>query len=260
MRFHYTLPLLIILSFPRSLGASEKNPYGLTEQHGNQIPDVTVFTEDSIMVNLRDLINRPTILSFVYFDCPGLCIPLLEGLAEVIDRSDSKIGEEYHVLTISIDADETPFLARAKKQALMESMQNTTAVSHWKFLTLEDQSAMEKLSEATGYHIKKENGQITHVAAVILLTPDAKISQYLYGTFFMPMHWSMAIDDAAEGKTVPSRIKNLKYCYNYVKPSNPNVVILARFFGGTVLTLAVGLFLYLVFFPQKRKETVHDSE
>ncbi|MEZ5001278.1 MAG: hypothetical protein R2744_10365 [Bacteroidales bacterium] len=66
---------------------------GIVEKLGEIIPlDLTFYNEDNDTVSLGELINRPTILSFVYFDCPGLCSPLLSGVSEVVEKLDMKLG------------------------------------------------------------------------------------------------------------------------------------------------------------------------
>ena len=41
--------------------------------------DILMMSEDGKLVNLKDQINKPTALIFVYFRCPGICSPLMDG-------------------------------------------------------------------------------------------------------------------------------------------------------------------------------------
>ncbi len=52
----------------------------------------------------------------VYFECPGICTPLLNGLADVMKKSDLELGKDYQVFTISFSHSETPVLAQRKKK------------------------------------------------------------------------------------------------------------------------------------------------
>ena len=55
---------------------------GIIEKLGDSIPlDVTFNNENNEAITLRELIKKPTILMFVYFDCPNLCSPLMNGVA-----------------------------------------------------------------------------------------------------------------------------------------------------------------------------------
>lgn len=221
--------------------------YGLIEKPGAFLPDtVLLFNEDSVPVNITELINKPTVLSFVYFRCPGLCSPLMKGLAELIDESDIKIGMHYQVFTVSIDSREKPSLARAKKQSYLDIMKKKREASeNWLFFT-GDEAAVKKITDATGWQFIKDNNGFIHSAGVMLITPQKMISQYLYGTYFMPMHFQMAVSEAWRGLSSPPRIKTLKYCYDYLKHANKNTRNITIIWGILVIFAAVGLFLKLV--------------
>lgn len=238
---------------------SQSDRFGIKENQNAIIPDAELIAEDSSIVKLSEIVDKPTILSFVYYRCPGLCSPLMEGIAEVIDLSNLKIGKDYQVVTISIDERETPELARKKKQNYINLMEKKEAADYWKFFTA-DKETIKKLTDVAGFEFKKNGEDFVHSAAIIVLTPDRKISQYLYGTYYLPMHFTMGIMDAYEGKSVPTRVKVLKYCYNFVPNENQNVIVLARTGGLVIALFAVGLFLFLVLQKKfKKKEVVVDE-
>ena len=86
---------------------------GIVEHLGKTLPLDLKFVNDKFeTVTLRQLINKPTILSFVYFDCPGLCSPLLEGVGDVIQKTDMVLGKDYQVITISFNFRDTPEKAK----------------------------------------------------------------------------------------------------------------------------------------------------
>ena len=89
---------------------------GIVEKLEEIIPlDLEYLNEDNDTVSLGELIDKPTILSFVYFDCPGLCSPLLTGISDVVDKLDMKLGEDYQIITISFNTKDTPEKAKIKK-------------------------------------------------------------------------------------------------------------------------------------------------
>ncbi|MFC2086813.1 SCO family protein [Bacteroidota bacterium] len=220
--------------------------YGVNDKKGEYIPDdVFLLNKDSVLMSLNELIDKPTVLNFVYFKCPGLCSPVMEGIAEVIDKSDLKLGEDYQVLTISIDGREKPSLARHKKQNYLNNMKKSEeAKEHWKFFT-SDRATIAELTNATGWEFKRVENDFAHAALIIMLTPEGMVSQYLYGTYYLLMHFKLAVEDASLGKTIPARGKFLKYCYNYVKPENKNFQSLLILYGIFIGLFFAGILIYL---------------
>ena len=102
---------LLVLSTLNSQDLAQQSlEIGVEEKLGNTIPlDVFLFDIEGDTVYLRDLYDKPTIINFVYYRCPGICSPLMDGLAEVIDKSDLVIGEDYQAITISFDPRESAY-------------------------------------------------------------------------------------------------------------------------------------------------------
>ena len=66
---------------------------GVVEHLGDTIPlDLWFFNEENEKVTLRELIDKPIILCLVYFDCPNICSPLMDGVADVVSKMDMTIG------------------------------------------------------------------------------------------------------------------------------------------------------------------------
>ncbi len=90
---------------------------GIYEKLDEYVPDdLTFTTENGDTVNFKSLIDKPTVLTLVYFTCPGICSPLLDGIADVIGKNDLELGKDYQVLTVSFNEKETYELAKSKKK------------------------------------------------------------------------------------------------------------------------------------------------
>ena len=82
---------------------------GVEEHLGETIPlDLMFKDEDGRDVRLGDLVDKPTLLILVYYRCPSICNPLMNGVAEGLDRLDLVAGRDYTMLTVSFDDREGP--------------------------------------------------------------------------------------------------------------------------------------------------------
>ena len=168
-------------------------------------------------VQLRDLFKgKPLILSLVYYECPMLCSMTLNGLVRSMRPLAFDIGDEFEVITISFDPNETPGLAAAKKDVYVNDYGRAGAASGWHFLTGSADS-IARLTEAVGYRYQWDQytKQWAHVSAMMVLTPDGRVSQYLYGIEFSSRDLRLSLVQASQNKigTLVDRI--LLYCYQY---------------------------------------------
>src|ERR1700674_2339180 len=112
-----------------------KQEVGIDEKLGSTIPmDMSFLDEYGKPVRLRELITKPTILTLVYYRCPGICSPLLNGLSATIDHLDLEPGKDYNIVTISFDPTETYTTASEKKKNYLEDMKKKIPVDSWRFL------------------------------------------------------------------------------------------------------------------------------
>ena len=226
---------------------------GIIEHLDEYLPDGIFITgEDSINVELLSLIDKPTILNFVYFRCPGICSPLMEGLAEVMDRSDLKPGVDYQVLTISFDPTEGLILALNKKSNYLNLVNKKEEIDFgWKFF-VSDSASIEKATNAVGFKYKKIGNDFTHAASVMVISPDGKITRYLNGVYFLPFEFKMAIIEAGKGQSGPTINKILQYCYSYDPIGQTYVLNVTKISGTIILFFAILIFLFLILKPKKK--------
>ncbi len=231
-----------------------KNPeIGIVEHLDEFIPeDIYLMGEDSQKVVLTDLIDKPTVLNFVYYRCPGICSPLMEGLADVMNKSDLKPGEDYQVLTISFDPTETLDLAVRKKANYLNLTDKKEEIAKgWKFF-VSDSANIAKATQAVGFKYKKAGNDFLHAASVIVVSPMGKITRYLNGVYFLPFEFKMAVVEAGKGTSGPTINKILQYCYSYDPKGQTYVLNVTKLSGTLILFFALTLFLFLII-KRKRK-------
>lgn len=236
--------------FSISLNAEEE--LGIYEKLDEYLPkDLTFTDENGKEVKLYSLIDKPTVISLVYYECPGLCTPLLEGVAEVITKAKIDLGTEYQVFTISFDPEETTKLARGKKTSYAKLVEKKDVENGWKYFT-GDQENITKLLNALGYKIKEEGTEYIHPAAIMVISPEGKITRYLHGTYFLPFDLKMAVAEASKGKSGPTINKVLRYCFSYDPEGKTYVLNITKISGTMILILALSFFGALLLRNKKK--------
>lgn len=232
---------------------SEDPANWLEEKLGANLPlDVEFVNSEGQTVILGDLIDRPTLVVPVYYNCRNVCNYLLGGLAKTLPEIKLDAGEAYRVVTISFDESETPELAAKSKQTFLAAMQGKYPAHAWDFLTGKDEN-IRQVTDAAGYYYKKEGVDFLHPIAAFVVTGEGKVVRYLSGYRFLPLDVTMALVEASEDRIgIPIR-KALDFCFSYDPEGRRYVFNLLRV-SGTVILLTLGSFLtYLIISGRKKR-------
>jgi protein SCO1 len=241
---------------PEGMGKEVSEEATVTDRRGNQLPlDAGFDNEDGTRVKLGDYFGtgRPVLVQFVYFRCPGLCNAVLNGTLEAIGDLDSmKIGEDYDLLTISINPSETANLARAKKAAYLRELGRPEAGKGWHFLTGNEQE-IRRVAKAAGfgYRFDEESKEFAHGAALFVLTPEGVISRTVPGAYYQEQTVRLSLVEAADGEIGTALDQVLLFCYHFDPDTGEytaTVMQLTRVFGVLLTALIVstiGGFLWL---------------
>jgi len=227
---------------------------GIVEHLDEFLPtDIYVIDENNQRVLLSDLIDKPTIINWVYFRCPGICSPLMEGLAKVMDASDLVAGVDYQVLTISFDPSETIDLGIRKKTNYLNLVDKKEQISKgWHFF-VSDSASIVKGTNAVGFKYKRTGQDFAHAASVTVVSPKGKITRYLNGIYFLPFDFKMAIIESSKGMSAPTINKIMQYCFSYDPVGQAYVLNVTKISGTLILFVAVLFFMVLIFKPKRKK-------
>ncbi|MBZ0202198.1 MAG: SCO family protein [Ignavibacteria bacterium] len=254
--------ILAVLLFVSSLGLNvrsedtSKFDVGIDEKLGETIPlDLSFLDEYGKPVTLRSLFTKPTLLTLVYYKCPGICSPLLNGVSDVVDKMDMEAGRDFNIVTISFSPKEDYIMAAGKKKNYTELMKKKIPDASWSFLT-GDSASIAKITNAVGFRYQKQGEDYMHGAVVTVLSPEGKISRYLYGTDYLPLDVKLALTEAAEGKSVPAINKLLKLCYSYDPDGRKYVLNFTRIVGGIMIVLIAGFVLVLTMKKKKNNNNI----
>jgi len=162
--------------------------------------------------------TRPVVLTMNYSNCPMLCGLQLNGLFEALKRMPWDIGDQFQMVTVSIDPRESSERASLTKQKYLERYGRPGGTEGWHFLTGREEN-IRKLAEAIGFRYRcVESGgqyQYLHAAVTFILTPDGRLSRYLYGVKYEAQTIRLSLLEAADGKIGTAGDKILLFCFHY---------------------------------------------
>jgi len=241
----------------------ELQDVGITEKLDAQVPlDLTFPDEDGREAPLSQYIDgkRPAILTLNYYGCPMLCGLMLNGLNEAMKEMAWTAGDEYQVVTVSINPRETPTLAKLKKQNYLQDYGRPSGVSGWRFL-VGSEDHIAKLADAVGFGFKyvEEDQQYAHAAGIFILTPTGRISKVLSGVMFDPQTLKLSLLEASEGKVGSPLDQFILYCFQYDSKAGkytPAVMSIMRA-GGVLSVVILGGFLLVFWARELRRKKLH---
>jgi protein SCO1/2 len=219
-------------------------------------PDIPFIDEQGRPVRVGDYFGaRPVVLAFVYYDCPMLCMQVLNALASALDVLSLQPGTDFEVVTISFDPREKPSLAAARKEASLQRYKRSGGAAAWHFLTGEP-AAIERATRAAGFRFVWDERlkQFAHPTGIIVLTPEGRVARYLFGIEYGPRDLRLAIVDASAGKVGSPIDSFLLYCYHYDPMTGRYglVVMRAIRLAGAATVLALGTFIALMVRRERR--------
>lgn len=243
--------LPVLLSALTGLGAMAQAPaptftpeeVGINEKLGATIPlDLQLKDEDGRTVTLRQLIDKPTILTLNYFRCAGICTPQLGGVAEVLNRTEAVPGRDFQVLTVSFDERDEPEVAAQKRTNYLGEIKRPMPPTAWRFLTGPG-ATTKALADAVGFKFKRDKDDFVHAAAIIFISPKGQVTRYMYGVTYLPADLQLAAQEAARGEAQPTINKFLKFCFSY-DPVGRKYVLNTTTIGATVIILGALVFVF----------------
>ena len=236
----------------KTAGYKQTEPeIGVIEKLGDTIPlDLWFYNEENEKVTLRDLIDRPTVLSFVYFDCPNICSPLMDGIADLVAKMDMELGTDFKIITISFNTNDTPEKARVKKVNFVQRISKENQ-KDWIYLT-GTQENISAITAAAGYKYIPQGLDFAHPAVIMVLSPAGKITRYLYGLTYLPFDVKMAVIEAQKGIARPTANKILEYCFAYNPGSKTYTLQVTRIVG--IITIFFLVVIMVILLVRRRKK------
>jgi protein SCO1/2 len=241
-----------MMSPPANVRPTYLKNVGIEQHLDAQVPADLAFVDDAgRSVKLGDYFGKkPLLLNLVYYNCTMLCGEALSGLTGSMKMVKFNVGDEFDVLTVSFDPNETPAIAAAKKQDYLKRYGRAGAAEGWHFLTGPAES-INALTNAVGFQYQYDPriSQYAHATALIVLTPQGRISRYFYGVDYPPKDLRMGLVEASQGKIGNAVDAVLLYCYHYDPATGKYGAIVNNILrlgaGLTILIMGILLFVLL---------------
>ncbi|MGO9415575.1 MAG: SCO family protein [Syntrophobacteraceae bacterium] len=262
---------LLIFFFPAAACGHEDGASGnveIVERTGQSVPlDLTFIDEDGNTVTLRELVTKPTILTPVYYSCNDSCPLMLGALASAMGEIKLEPGMDYKVVTISIDKEDTPAIAKENKGNYIKASGIRVPADAWRFLTGTEEN-ISRLTKAVGFSYRqtsgigvpgtgsrKESQGYIHPTVLIFLAPDGKIIRYIYygqshyaslsHASFSPADLTLALNDAAKGRIRAGSINPIRLCFPGISRQQEVFYTLLSIVGALTLVCLAVFFIYL---------------
>ncbi len=245
-----------IMSPPASVRPPYLENVGIEQHLNGQVPPDLTFVDDTgRTVKLGDYFGKkPLILNLVYYNCTMLCGEALAGLSGAMKMIKFDVGNEFDVLTVSFNPQETPQLAAAKKAEYIKRYGRPGAATGWHFLTGSAES-INALTKAVGFQYQYDaaRNQYAHATAIMVLTPQGRISRYFYGVDFPPKDLRMGLVEASQEKIGNAVDQVLLYCYHYDPATGKYGAVVTNMLklGGGLTILLLGGLLFVLFRLEK---------
>lgn len=234
---------------------------GFDQRLGEVIPLDAAFLDDHGQpVKLGDYLGtRPVVLVPVYYQCPMLCQLVLNGVASSLKAVTFDAGQEFSVVAVSIDPDETPEIAAAAKEKAVSRYGRPQTADGWHFLTGTPES-IRRFTEAIGfrYTYDPKLDQFAHAAGIVIATPDGRAARYFYGVEYPARDLRLGLIEAADNKIGTVADQLLLFCFHYdpsVGKYSTAVVNLVRA-GGVVTLLVLGLVIAAFLRREKNQRAI----
>ena len=233
---------------------------GINERLGSRVPgDISFVNEHGDSVRLDDLVDRPTLVSLVYYTCPSVCRPLLTEVTTMLgklEKIDMQPNRDYRMVTISFDATDSPAGSARLKDEYYRALPQGFPRDAWTFLTA-DSAGVAALTRAVGFGFKKTGKDFAHPTTLVVLSRDRKITRYLTGSEYLPLDIKMALVEAREGRIGATVVKFYKFCFSYDPSGEKFVLNVTRVVGLSTFAGVAAIVGFIVVAGRRREKKVH---
>jgi protein SCO1/2 len=191
---------------------------GIDQKLNAQIPLELHFRDEfnqSVPLS-RYFHGKPVLLALVYYRCPMLCTQILNGLESSLKAVSLNPGQDFEVVSVSFDPKDTAETAAGKRKSVLQRYGRPGTANGWHFL-IGDDPEIRALTDAAGFHFRYDpvTGQFAHASAIMILTPEGRLSRYFYGVEYAPRDVRLGLVEASASKIGSPVDQILLFCFHY---------------------------------------------
>ena len=158
--------------------------------------------------------QKPLLMTVIYYNCPNLCGLHLNGLFEAVKDLPEEFKKQFQFVAVSMDHKEAFPLARLKKQNYLQKYPFPAHQLH--FLTGEEKNILS-LTRQLGFRFRWDEAQkiFAHHPVAYILTPEGRISRYLYGVQFKAQTLKLSLVEATQNRIATVMDRILLFCFQF---------------------------------------------
>ncbi len=207
---------------------------------------------------LGDLIDRPILLTLVYYHCPSICRPLLDEVASMLgklEQVDMQPGRDYRVITVSFDQFDSASASARLKEEYYNKLPQGFPRDAWTWLT-GDSASIATLAQSVGFGFKRNtvDNDFTHPTSLIVLSPEGKVTRYLLGSEYLPLDIKLALIEAKHGTVGTTIVKFYKFCFSYDPASHKFALNATRVVGISTMIGIAGIVVFVAASGRRREK------
>jgi protein SCO1/2 len=196
--------------------------------------------------------KQPTILVPGYYRCPMLCPLINDGLIQALQDLRWSVGRDFQVVDFSIDPRDTPADAARKKSEYLRRYGRSGASEGWHCVVGDQRSIAQLAGEiGFGYAYDPETKQYAHPSGVIVLTPEGKISRYIFGATFDARELRDALIGARAEEATSTFSKLFLLCYHYNPITGKYGALIMSIVRIAGITTVLGIGLSILYFAKR---------
>lgn len=181
--------------------------------------DLELLDAQGRSMRVGDFSGKPLILIWSYYMCDGSCSSVNQELKRLLEGVKRQtLGEDYRVLTLSFDKQDTVESLRHFRSQLTLPPAWEAA---WTFAVLKDPARIRDVTGRTGFNYfwAMQDKIFYHPNVFIFFSADGRIVRYLYALTNNKQDMELALLEARQGQFRMNEtidfVVGLCYSYNY---------------------------------------------